>query len=191
MSYTALAISGDPCSGKTTLIAKLASQLHWETLSIGGLFRAQFEQWKRKNPIRMAPEGDFDWWWANRVSNAEIRDINTRAALKLAQGNVILDSRYAPNNAKGLSTVALAFLTASLDIRAERAKNRYGDLPLLGRGGVTDQLHQRAQEEYRRGKELYNLDYRDPSGYHLVLNSGLLTIAEEVSLVLALLGRKS
>jgi cytidylate kinase len=191
MSYTALAISGDPCSGKTTLITKLASQLQWETLSIGGLFRTQFEKWKSVNPIRMTQERDFDWWWAHRVSNEDIRDINTRATLKLAQGNVILDSRYAPNNAKRLSNVALVFLAAPLDIRAERAQKRYGGLPLLGRGGVTDQLHQRAQEEYRRGKELYHLDYRDPSGYHLVLNSGLLTIDEEVSLVLTLLGRKS
>lgn len=189
MLYNALGISGDPCSGKSSLIKLLAQELGWNVLSIGGLFRKRFEQWKEATSIRTSLENDFDWWWANRVTDADIRSVNTEAAAKLAQGDTLLDSRYISVNAKGLSNVARVFLTAPLEIRATRAlaSGRYEGLLLCGAGGAMDLLHQRGNEEYRRGKELYGIDYRNPHDYHLVLNTDLLTIDQERAQVLTLL----
>lgn len=189
MLYNALGISGDPCSGKSSLIKLLAQGLGWNVLSIGALFRKRFEQWKEETRIKTPREGDFDWWWAHRVTDAEILSVNTEAVAKLSWGKTILDSRYIAVNAKGLPNVARVFLTAPLEVRAQRAldSGRYKEISLHGAGGAMDLLHQRELEEYRRGEELYGFDYRNPCDYHLTLNTGLLTIEQELAQVLSLI----
>lgn len=193
MPYDALAVSGDPCSGKTKLIERLVGCLGWEAGSIGGMFRATFESWKKATPLISKSENDFDYWWAHNVSDDTIRTVNLEASERLAKGKYILDSRYALQNAKGLSNVVVIYLTAPLHIRGQRALDagRYPGLHLQGQRGVMDLLNRRSQEESRRGEDLYQLNYRDLRNYHMALNTNKLTLDEEVGQVLTLLGRKS
>lgn len=188
MIYNALGISGDPCSGKTSLIERLAQELRWSIVSIGGLFRKRFERWESENSLYRQGV-DFDEWWANTVTDAEIRKVNREAATRLAQGGVILDSRYIAENAKNIPSVARVFLTAPLEVRGTRALDagRYPGVPLSGANGVMDLLHKRGRNEYEKGQSLFDIDYRDARDYHLTLNTGLLTIEQEVSQVLALI----
>ena len=188
MVYTALGISGDPCSGKTGLIEQLAQGLGWPVVSIGGLFRKRFERWESENSLYRQGT-DFDEWWANTVTDADIRKVNREAATRLAQGKVILDSRYIAENAKHLPSVARVFLTAPLEMRATRAlaAGRYPGVPLRGANGVMDLLHKRGRNEYEKGQSLFGIDYRDARDYHLTLNTELLTIEQEISQVLALI----
>ncbi len=192
MSYNALAVSGDPCSGKTELIKRLVERLGWEAGSIGGMFRATFESWKETTPLRSQSENDFDYWWAHTVSNEIIRKVNLDATDRLVKGNYILDSRYAIQNVKGLSNVAVIYLTAPLEVRAQRAidSGRYPGISLHGAGGVMEILHRRSQEEYRRGFELYGFDYRDLRNYDIILNTGRLTIEQEHAQVCTLLNQR-
>lgn len=188
MPYTAVGISGDPCSGKTSLVQVLRAQLGWKVLSIGELFRSKFEVWKSNTPLQASHE-NFEYWWANIVAGAEIREVNREAAARIAQENLILDSRYVAVNARGLPQVARVFLTAPIEVRAQRAitAGKYSNLSLRGSGGVMDILHQRGRDEYQRGNSLFNIDYRNPHDYHLVLNTGLLTPEQEVAQVCTLL----
>lgn len=185
--YNALGVSGDPCSGKTSLIGRLTKELGWPVISIGGLFRQRFEKWKSEN-LSWRKSADFDEWWANTVSDADIRQVNRVAAGRLAEANVILDSRYVAENAKNLPSVARIFLTAPLEVRGVRAlaAGRYQGIPLRGANGVMDRLNQRGTSEYEKGQALFGIDYRDTRDYHLSLNTGLLTLDQELSQVLTL-----
>ncbi len=192
MLYNALAVSGDPCSGKTKLIERLVACTGWEAGSIGGMFRATFESWKKTvSPIGKS-ENDFDHWWAHKVSDETIRKVNIEATERLSKGSYILDSRYALHNAQGLPNVAVIYLTAPLKVRGQRALNagRYPHVLLSGAGGVMDILYRRSQEEFRRGLELYNFDYRDLKEYDLVLNTNRLTLEQEVAQACTLLNQK-
>lgn len=49
---------------------------------------------------------------------------------------------------------------------------------------------EREEDEAKTGHELFKFDYRDPTLYHAVINSGLLTPAQEFEAVKALLNMK-
>ena len=93
-------MSGLPGSGKSTLAKKLAEKLRWESYSIGEMFRKEHKTWLRTNP-----EVSFEEWWAKYVSDETIYEVNNEAKKNLARGKLILDSRYAPVNALGLSNL--------------------------------------------------------------------------------------
>lgn len=190
MAFNAIGLSGDPCSGKTVLIRELERVLGWEVLSIGGLFRKRFITWQADLPS-LRNTADFDEWWANRVSDRDIRQVNREARERLERGEVILDSRYVAVNAQDFPTVARIYLTAPLEVRGQRAliSGRYPGLSLRGDGGAMDKLHRRALEEYKKGTDLFKIDYRDPTAYHLILNTGMLSLDQEISQVLHLIGK--
>lgn len=189
MKYNAIAISGLPRSGKTVLIEALSKKLKWKTHSIGGLFRNRHRQWASENNSEVG----FEEYWAKIVSDKDILEVNREARELLQQGKVILDSRYASVNAQGLP-VAKVFLTAPLDIRAQRAIDS-GSMP-KGLDFKIDrmraQLIQRETDEYARGNKIYGprlstFDYRTPHLYDLILNTGSMTIEEEAAHVILLI----
>jgi hypothetical protein len=51
-------------------------------------------------------------------------------------------------------------------------------------------LEKREEDECVIGKDLFGKDYRDSSIYHIVLNTGLLSIDQEFEIVSAGLGKK-
>ena len=172
-----------PGSGKSTLCNKLSDNLGWKVNSIGGLFRARYEEWKKDNKYI-----SFEKYWASVVTNKEIYEVNDEAREMLVKGGVILDSRYAAVNAFGLNDCLLVFVKAPLAIRVKRNEHnlRYKGKSL---DDIEELLSKREENEVRRGRELYGhifdgFDYRDERLYDLILDTSKLTVDEEVASVL-------
>ena len=174
MGYNSIILSGLPCSGKTTLANKLSDHYGWPVYSLGGLWR---ETWKQKYPNG---EVSFEDFWA-RTSLEENRAMNLKAVQIFKEGNIIADTRYAIY-ADHLPAL-FVFITAPLDIRSKRAivSGKYKGTSKE----IENLLIKREEDELKMGKDLIgeSYDYRDPSLYHLVINSGLLSIEKEFSLV--------
>ncbi|MCL5419364.1 MAG: hypothetical protein M1354_00600 [Candidatus Marsarchaeota archaeon] len=75
---------------------------------------------------------------------------------------------------------------ASLEVRAGRAKQRpeYSQMPL---DEILHLLARREDDEVKAGRELFKIDYRDASHYHLVLDTDKMTVHEEFAAVKAVL----
>ena len=166
-------LSGLPLSGKTTLAKKLGEMYHWHIYAIGQLWR---DQWKEQYP---KGEVSFEEFWRG-VPLKDQQKINVKAREIFKAGNVIGDSRYSIY-CKDLPSL-LVFVTADLKIRAQRAHLKY---PGKSMEDIEHILQGRENDELTVGKQLYgnNFDYRDSAHYHLSLNSGMLSVEEEVAAI--------
>lgn len=187
MKYNSLAISGLPRAGKTTLIKRLAEELGWKVLHIGGILRKKYVSWKLRNPDKNV---SFEEFYANRnlITYKEIAKLNETAKKRISQEKVILDSRFPSINCEGVNSVLKVFITAPIKVRAERSKidKTYS--------GTTEEISslikRREYEEAKLGNELYGslfpegFDYRDRKHYDLILDTSKLTLDEEVDLIL-------
>lgn len=175
MKYNGILFSGLPGSGKSTAVRQLAPLLGWHTFSIGDLWR---EQWKELYPNQ---EMSFEAYYRTTTLE-ENRAMDARARGILAQGNIVSDMRHGII-AEGLPILRV-FISADLHVRTERAlqTNKYKGKTM---GEVCSLLAEREQTEVAAAKTLYGkeYDFRDASGYHLTLNSGLLTVEEKINSV--------
>lgn len=175
MKLTNIFIAGPPVSGKSSLAKALADIYGLPMYSLGKFFR---EEWARRYPHG---ELSFEAFWKsttlqdNRAKDATVREIFER-------GNAVGDGRFGIVY-KDTPTL-LVFLTADLDVRSDRALST---LHYRGRSiqDVAKILQSREEEEVAMGRKLYGqtYDYRDVSNYHLVLDSGKMSIKEEVAAV--------
>ena len=176
--YTSIILSGLPLSGKTTLAQRLSDIYKWEIYSIGQIWR---ERWKQKYPDEAI---SFEAYWRN-VSVDDNRKVNEEARVTFQQGNVIGDTRYT-NSCEGLP-VLLVFVTADLETRARRGMqtDKYVGKSLAE---IRQILLRRERDEFSMGQQLYGTryDYRNPHHYHLMLNSRVLTVEQEVAIVTGL-----
>jgi len=181
MKYNALAIAGLPKSGKTAIIRELKKSIDWKLVHVGGIFRKMHKEWKSKNPQKN--KLSFEKYYEEIVTDKEVIEANNRAKNKLKKGKIILDSRFASVNAKGVDSVLLILITASLKIRTERslkAKAYKGS-----KSSVSKILQDRENEEVSRGKRIYGgFDYTNPKHYELILDTSKKTIQEEVKIIL-------
>ncbi|MEK6839719.1 MAG: hypothetical protein AABX72_02155 [Nanoarchaeota archaeon] len=108
------------------------------------------------------------------------KNIEAREVFK--RGNVIGDSRYSMY-CKDLPSL-LVFVTADLKIRAQRAHTMQ-KYPGKSVPEIEHILEEREQDEVSIGKKLYGdkFDYRDAAHYGIALNSGVLTVEEEVAII--------
>ena len=53
--------------------------------------------------------------------------------------------------------------------------------------GVKQILIERERDETKMGHDLFEIDYRDAKHYHLIINSGLLTVDEEIPVVTSII----
>jgi len=173
MVFTSIVISGLPCSGKSTLATRLSTLYNWPMHSIGGLFR---NKWKQQHPNSEVP---FELYWRNTSREENIR-VNQELRELIARGHIIGDSRYS-SYCKDLASL-LIFVTAPLDVRATRVlhSEKYQG---KSKEEIKTILQEREQDELRRGRDLFEIDYRDPIHYHVVMNSGMLTVDQEVDVV--------
>ena len=178
MAYQGILFSGLPGSGKTTTSRQLAEKLGWPVFYIGGLWR---EEWTQRYPNA---ELSFEEY-LNTITLEEDRAMDARAHEMLGSGSIIGDMWHGIIG-EGLPILRV-FITAPLDIRAQRGMNT-GKKELEGKtlGEVKMLLNEREERQLGVAKKLYgnDYDYRDPSGYHITLNSGLLTVEEKISTVL-------
>lgn len=179
MKFNSIIISGLPGSGKTTLAEKLSEHYNWQIYSIGQLWR---DKWTKLYPNKEVSFSDF--WRSTTLE--ENREINIKARDIFKNGNIIADIRYAIY-ARDLPALFL-FVTSPLEVRAKRALNsgKYEEYSLEK---IKDILIKREKDELITGRQLIDgdYDYRDPSSYHLIINSGMLSIEEEFYLIRNLL----
>jgi cytidylate kinase len=178
--YKSVILSGTPASGKSALAKLIEQEYGLEIHSIGKLWR---QKWAKLYPNRNIPFEDF-WRGSSRKDNMEM----DRLAKELIEkGGVIADSRYAAiySDDKCLKI----FLDADLKLRARRVSGRqeYSGKTMEEIEGI---LEKREEDECVIGKDLFGKDYRDSSIYHIVLNTGLLSIDQEFEIVSAGLGKK-
>ena len=179
MKYKSIIISGLPGSGKGKLSIELSKKFRWKIFSAGDLWRRKYN---RKYPDKGRT---FEEFWKSQ-SKKEQQKIDKKIRHAIEQGNIIGEFRYA-TICNGLSAL-LVFLNPSLDIRAERAlKIKKYDVETLQK--VKKILLQREQDELKIGRELHGQDYdfRNLDNYDLILDTGKLSIKEEVEKIAELL----
>ncbi len=180
--YGGILFSGLPGSGKTTTSRQLAEILGWPVFYVGGLWR---EEWATKYPAREMSFENF----LHTITLEEDRAMDERAHAMLAQGTVIGDMWHGIIG-EGLPVLRI-FITAPLQIRAERAlqTDKY-----VGKSieEIKALLQMREDHQTTVSKKIYGdwYDYRDPAGYHITLNSGLLSVEEKISSVLHFFGKE-
>lgn len=171
--YNSVILSGLPVAGKGTLAMRLSEIYGWKVHSVGGLWR---EEWKKRFPNGEVSFHDF--WRGTSID--ENRQMNVVARDIVAKGRVVADTRFACVY-EDLPSL-LVFCTADIGVRVARAMqtDRY-----VGKSAdeVREILLAREQDEVRGGREVFNYDYRDVLRYHLVLNTGKLSVEQEVAVV--------
>ncbi len=189
MDYNALVLSRLPGSGKTTLIEKLEKELGWKSYSIGGMFR------KRLDRLQKAGEINTDWtikeYWPT-VSDEEQMRVNEELLKKVNDGSIIADTRYAAYLKQSTANPFFVFLAAEGAIRAHRGQLS-GNPDYKGQtmAQIKKILDERENDEYKMGMRLFGFDYRNPEDYNLVLDSGKMSIDEEVRMVLKTLRKNA
>ncbi|MBI4599663.1 cytidylate kinase family protein [Candidatus Uhrbacteria bacterium] len=178
MRFNGILFSGLPGSGKTTTSRQLAEKLGWQVFYVGGLWR---EEWTKKYPDGEVSFENF----IRSITLEEDRAMDRRAHDMLAQGTIIGDMWHGIIG-EGLPILRV-FITAPLDIRARRGMNT-DKKEIAGKtfDEVKALLNEREERQLALAKKLYgtDYDYRDASGYHITLNSELLTVEEKISSVL-------
>jgi cytidylate kinase len=175
MKHDAVILSGLPGSGKSTLANELSESYGWEIYSVGRLWRERYSE--------LHPDGcmPFEEYW-RRTTLEDNLEVNRIARGVFERGNVIGDSRYSIY-CKDLPAL-LAFVTADLETRAGRAAAA-GKYDGRAADDIKRTLMEREADEVRVGRALFGegYDYRDARHYHVVLNSGMLTVDEEVAVI--------
>ncbi len=176
MAYNGILISGLPGSGKTTTAQQLATMLDWPNLYIGGMWR---DEWKRRYPNEEMSFENF----LHTITIKEDREMDERAHQMLSKGPIVGDMWHGIIG-EGLDILRV-FITAPLGVRAERGKNT-GKYEGKSTEEIMELLAMREERQLNVAKQLYGdwYDYRDPSRYHITLNSGLLTVDEKINTVL-------
>lgn len=180
-AYKSIVLSGNPGAGKSALAIALSKEYGWPIYSIGRLWREKYREEHPENDI------SFEEFWS-RTSKDDNRKVNEDAKMIFEKGNVIGELRYTANLDK--SICLLVFVTADITTRVTRAAGReeYNGMSIQK---ITETLERREKDELGRAHELYgnDYDYRDPKNYHVVIDSGKLTVAQEVSRMNVLMGK--
>ncbi len=162
--YGSIILSGLPKVGKSTLAKKLSSDLSMPTYSIGGMWRAKWKELHPNGEVR------FEDFWRS-TTKEENKGMDRMAKAVFEKGRVIGDVRYPIYNK---DKCLLVFLTAGLEFRTSRAISS-GEYSNMSRAEVLEVIRRREADEVAVGMELYGIDYRDPSLYHIVFNLELLS----------------
>lgn len=179
--YSGILFSGLPGAGKTTTSRQLAEVLGWPVFYVGGLWR---EEWVKKYPAQEVSFENF----LHTITLDEDRTMDEHAHAMLERGTTIGDMWHGII-AEGLPVLRV-FITAPLQIRAERAvaTGKYTGKTVEE---IQTLLAQREERQLNVAKKIYGdwYDYRDPAGYHITLNSGLLSVDEKISSILHFFGK--
>lgn len=156
-------ISGPPGSGKTTVAKILSKRLSFQLITGGEIFRDK----ARKMKVSLARLGSF----AERDEKFD-RSLDDHLLLLMKnREDMVVESRLSGwlcylNKIEAFKV----FVSASEEVRVERIrkslksrKEEKGSLPIL--------LKEREENEWKRYKKYYGIDYRNTSIYDLIIDS--------------------
>ncbi len=175
-AYKSIILSGLAGAGKSTLAHRLTEVYGWPLYSIGDTWRAM---WKEKYPDASI---SFETY-IEGLTREDDSQMNVRMRENFSKENIIGDARYAVGY-KDLPAL-FVFVTASLDVRAQRALNttKYSGKSIQEVKGI---LLEREEHEVKVCKDLFGADYRDSSHYHIAVNSGIMSLEDEVKVITSL-----
>lgn len=159
-----IAMGGLHGTGKTTYAKALAQQFSLRHVSAGEAFRKLAEE-EGLTLQELAEKAEMDPSIDRRIDEA----VKKEAAL----GSVVIDGQLAAWMAGDNADLKI-YLTAPDKVRFERIACRDG-LTLQEAEHTT---REREAREMRRFKELYGIDVKDLSIYHLIIDTSLLPLEE-------------
>lgn len=163
-----ITVAGSAGSGKTTLAEGLAKRLGYKHISAGSIMR----QMASEMGITLLEFSEY------AQSHPEIdKEIDAKQKSE-AIGDCVVDGRLSAHFIKSDFKI---YLTAPLEVRANRVKNR--DKTKKPRQAILA----REASERKRYAEIYNIDLDDMSLYDLILNTEKWDITSTLNVVIAAL----
>ena len=113
-------------------------------------------------------------WWATLLESRGVYRIVLQAALcELAQeGNLVYHGRAGQEFFPGIRHVLNVFVDTPRESRVQQVKTRKG----LSEEAANEYLEELDRIRSRRLKELFNIDWRDPTRYDFVLNTARMSV---------------
>ncbi|MXR51121.1 AAA family ATPase [Halovenus sp. WSH3] len=153
-----ITVSGPAGSGKSTLADALATELGYDHVSGGDIFRSIAEE-RGLTPLELNRRAEED----DQID----RDLDRRLrSTARERDDLVLESRLAGWMAGEYADLRL-WLDAPLDVRAERIADREDKSPEQAR----EETQARADSEALRYQEYYGIDIDDLRIYDLVINT--------------------
>lgn len=183
--------SGAPGGGKSSLANRIAATYGVQVVSAGGILRDKHRG--------LFPEGapSFEDWYGSLIGE-DVRVLNDHIKNVFEAGGVVGESRFVGH--LDPKKCIFVYVSAPLSKRAARLAKDPKRPEYFGRpvDEIAAILLRRREDEARVAEELsryiYKLgpsyDYTDPRHYHLVLDSGEMTIEEEAMAVETLMGSR-
>lgn len=155
--YDKITISGQICTGKTTLFWNLYRTLHWPTFSASLFFRDYAKL--HHASLEKAEEQ------SNKITK-EI-DLGMRSLMK-KRSEMIIEGWMAGLMARGIPHVLKILLTCDPKEQIKRFAHRAG----VDKGAAKQKIHDRERNLFAVLKKIYNRDdFLDPKNYDLVINT--------------------
>lgn len=122
-------------------------------------------------------------WWERWLESVRLYRITLQAAMcEVAQsGNMVYHGRAGQELFPGIGHVLKVLTVASLDFRIDQVKQRQGMDTERARQYVKDLDRVRS----RRLRSLFNVDWLDPQGYDLVINTSRISVDTAAELIAA------
>lgn len=175
--FSSIAITGYISSGSSTLAKLLSDRLGWKLVSVGEEVRKIFAEhgWEIEQTEKMPPAKD--------------REIEARLRKLILEGQkLIYEGHLAGWNTRDLPYVLRVLCIADPETQVERFTRREG----VSRQKALKVMKKRNEGLTRNFKKLYGVRNRfDPKYFHLILDTGKMTIAEEAEAVIKALGGSS
>ena len=168
-----ITLSGLAGSGKTSVGEAISEKFGLKHVTVGEIFRGMAKE--RKLSLE-----DF----LKTVTAEEDREADKRTLQLAMKGGVVIDSRLSGWIAGGFADFRI-FISPSLEERARRVSGRDN----MNYEEALKKVSQRDECDIGRYKKLYNVDLRDLSVYHLVLDNTKFSKNETASIVNSILGK--
>lgn len=182
-----ITISHAPYTGGSAIAQKVASSLDYRSLEREVLLEASRRYGIPEAKYSEVLETDRRWWeiW---LESLRLYRITLQAAMcEVAQGgNLVYYGRAGQELFPGISHVLKVLIVAPMEFRIAEVKERKG----LEGENARNYLKELDRVRTRRLRALFNIDWLDPVGYDLVLNSSRVAPASAARLIVEMARQK-